>query len=194
MAEPILTGKIVKLRPSTLEDRRTIYEWATQSDATSAMIGPPTYPDHSIPSWEEFCSDHTPHFFDGSAPFLGRCFIIIVGDEPVGQVYYNDIEMINQERRVELDIWMRAEKYCGKGYGSDALLTLCRYLVREFDVVTFMVQPSARNPRAIRAYKKIGFQPLKLSLDEARELWGPNDYYDSVYMVKHFPKDDISQT
>jgi len=50
-------------------------------------------------------------------------------------------------------------------------------------VVEFMIQPSASNPRAIRAYEKAGFSRLDLPLESARELWGPNDYYDSVYMV-----------
>jgi RimJ/RimL family protein N-acetyltransferase len=51
-----------------------------------------------------------------------------------------------------------------------------------------MVQPSARNPRAIRAYEKAGFERLELSIEAARELWGPNDYDDSVYMVSTVPR------
>jgi RimJ/RimL family protein N-acetyltransferase len=47
-----------------------------------------------------------------------------------------------------------------------------------------MVQPSARNPRAIRAYEKAGFKRLDLPLGLARELWGLNDYLDSMYMVR----------
>jgi RimJ/RimL family protein N-acetyltransferase len=172
------------------EGERPIYEWSAHSDAASAMMGPPTYPDHPIPTWEQFCEDHTPHFFDGSAPHLGRCFIILVNNEPVGQVYYNDIEEHDGRKRTELDVWMRSELYCGQGFGSDALLTLCEYLTRYFGVQEFMVQPSARNPRAIRAYEKIGFARLPLTVEEAREQWGPNDYFDSVYMVKRVPPDE----
>ena len=50
-----------------------------------------------------------------------------------------------------------------------------------------MVQPSARNPRAIRAYEKAGFKRLGLPIGEARALWGPSDYADSVYMVRAIP-------
>jgi RimJ/RimL family protein N-acetyltransferase len=180
----ILQGKLISLRPSSLEDRRAIYEWACQSDLTKAMMGPPLYPDNPASSWEEFCEDHTPHFFDGSAPYLGRCFIILHDNESVGQIYYNDIDEHDHKKRTEIDMWMQAEKYCGKSYGSDALLTLCNYLAQKFDVEEFMMQPSARNPRAIAAYEKIGFVRLPLSLKEAKEVWGPNDYDDSVYMVK----------
>ncbi len=195
MAEQTLQGRLVTLRPATLDDRRPIYDWAAHSDATSAMMGPPTYPEHPIPTWEEFCGDHKPHFFDGSAPHLGRCFVILVNNEPVGQVYYNDIEEHEQRKRTELDIWMRAERYCGQGFGSDALLTLCEYLACQFGVQEFMVQPSARNPRAIRAYEKIGFVRLPLKVGEARAQWGPNDYFDSVYMVKAvLPEESVRDT
>ena len=184
MIDQVLHGQLVTLRPATLEDRRSIYEWAAFSDATQAMMGPPTYPEHPVPIWEEFCEDHKAHFFNGYDPELGRCFIILVDNEPVGQVYFNDINEREGIRRTEMDLWMRAEKYCGKGYGSAALLTLCEHVARQLAVREFMVQPSARNPRAIRAYEKIGFVRLPLTIDEVRKFWGPNDYFDSVYMVK----------
>jgi RimJ/RimL family protein N-acetyltransferase len=79
---------------------------------------------------------------------------------------------------------MRSAADCGKGHGTDALDALCQDLHRRFGVEQFMVQPSARNPRAIRAYEKLGFIRLDLPLEEARALWGPNDYVDSVYMVR----------
>ena len=184
MAERVLSGRQVKLRPATPEDRRAVYEWAACSDLTAAMMGPPLFPEHPAPSWEAFCAEHGPHFFDGSNLTLGRCFIIEVDGEAVGQIYYNDIEERAGARRTELDLWMRAEAHCGRGYGSDALETLCAHLAETLAVTACMVQPSARNPRAIRAYEKVGFQPLALPLAEARALWGPNDYDDSVYMVK----------
>ncbi len=179
-----LQGQRVTLRPAMEQDRRSIYEWMAHSDLTPQMIGPPTYPDHPIDPWEEFCADYKPHFFDDSAPLLGRCFIISVNGEAVGQVNYNDIQEKKGVRRTELDIWLRSAADSGHGYGPDALDTLCRYLGQQFGVTEFMVQPSARNPRAIRAYEKIGFVKLDLPLEAARAEWGPSDYDDSVYMVK----------
>ena len=79
---------------------------------------------------------------------------------------------------------MRAEAWCGRGYGADALDALCGQLHHRFAVCQFRVQPSARNPRAIRAYEKAGFARLDVAVEEARDEWGPNDYLDSVYMVK----------
>jgi RimJ/RimL family protein N-acetyltransferase len=185
----MIRGQRVVLRPATISEMRTIYDWFACSDITSSMVGPPRFPEKEIPTWDQFQSGYESelHYFDNSAPELGRCYMILSDDEPIGQVTYNDIEERCGQRRVELDIWMRSEADCGHGNGADALDTLCRYLSDRWEVREFMVQPSARNPRAIRTYEKLGFQRLGVSLDSARELWGPSDYHDSVYMVKTLP-------
>lgn len=179
-----INGSVITLRLSTPQDRRTIYDWFANSDLTASMAGEPVFPDSPPDSWEEFCEDHTPHFFDGEITEMGRCFIMQVNNEDVGQIYFNDIETRNGIKRVELDMWMRAEQYCGKGYGSDALRALCEFLEQRFGVEQFMVQPSSRNPRVIRAYEKVGFESLDIPLEDAVKEWGPNDYYDSVFMVR----------
>ena len=182
--EEIIQGKRVVLRPATPEDEPKILEWLLRSDVTPSMLGPPLFPERPVPEPGDSGQTFDPHYLDGTAPELGRCFLILVDGEPVGQVTYNDIVERDGRGQVELDIWMRSESCCGKGYGTDALDALCAYLQERFGVGRFMVQPSARNPRAIRAYEKAGFKRLELSIEAARELWGPNDYDDSVYMVR----------
>ena len=184
MKDELIQGKLVTLRLSTLEDRRNIYDWFANSDLTVSMAGEPVFPDSPPGSWEEFCEDHTPHFFEGEITEMGRCFVMQLDGADVGQIYFNDIEERDGLKRVELDMWMRAEKYCGKGYGSDALNTLCEFLAQRFSVEQFMVQPSSRNPRAIRAYEKVGFTRLDILLEDVIKEWRPNDYSDSVFMVK----------
>jgi RimJ/RimL family protein N-acetyltransferase len=181
-----IQGKRIALRLSTMEDRRPIFEWLAHSDISSSMFGEPNFPEEPPPTWEEFCEDHTPHFFEGEITEQGRCFIMQIDNEDVGQIYFNDIDIRNGIKRVELDMWLRAESYCGNGNGSDALMTLCEFLANRFGVEKFLVQPSARNPRAIRAYEKVGFVRLQVPLEQAVQEWGPNDYVDSVYMVKTF--------
>ena len=105
----------MSLRPALASDRRHIYEWLAESDVTPSMMGPPDYPDHPVPTWEEFCADYLPHYFDDSEPFSGRCFIIVADGQDVGVVCYNAIE--EQRRLTELDIWLRSEADCGKNYG-----------------------------------------------------------------------------
>lgn len=182
--QEIIRGRRVVLVSANAEDAGPIFEWLARSNLTAAMAGPPTYPERPVPTWDEFRADYPDHYFDGSSPELGRCFVIRVDGEPVGQVNYNDIHDRDGRKRVELDIWLQSESACGRGLGTEALDALCRYLARRFGVQDFLVQPSARNPRAIRAYEKTGFASLGLPAERARELWGPSDYSDSVYMVR----------
>ena len=187
MGDRVIMGDFVVLRPAGIEDRRLIYEWLVSSDVSRAMMGPPTFAERAFPTWEEFQEDYPAYFFDDSSPELGRCLLILADGEPVGQVSYNDIWEREGWKRTELDIWMRSEACCGRGYGTDALFALCRMLSIRFGVQEFMMQPSARNPRAIRAYGRVGFRSLDIPLAAAIEQWGPSDYFDSVYMVKFAP-------
>ena len=187
-AQQIIRGKRVAMRPATPDDGRQVLEWLLGSDVTPSMLGPPLFPERPVPEPGDSGQTFDPHYLDGAAPELGRCFLILVDGEPVGQVTYNDIVDRDGRGQVELDIWMRSESCCGKGFGTDALDALCGYLHERFGVGRFMVQPSARNPRAIRAYEKAGFKRLELPIEAARELLGPNDYDDSVYMVRTVPR------
>lgn len=180
----ILKGNKVLLQEAEERDRRRIYEWLAHSDLTPSMMGPPSYPDHPIPSWEEFCEDYQSHYFDRSDPTKGRCFMILVENDKIGVVCYNTIDSSNG--RTEVDIWLRAENDCGKGHGSDALLTLGHYLHIYFGIAQLVVSPSARNRRAIIAYKKAGF------IQVPRESYGlylkaeEMEYKDNVVLVKEY--------
>ncbi len=178
-----ITGKIVALIPAIESDRRKIFEWLAHSDLTASMMGPPDYPDQPIPSWQEFCQDYTIAFFCDLGDGRGRNFIISANEEEVGTVGYDLLD--NEKNRVVLDIWMRSEKYCGRNYGSDALDTLCRHIHETYGISTFIISPSARNKRAVAAYKKAGFVDiLPLSKAEQEKEFGVMDYYDNIVMIK----------
>ena len=180
-----LQGQIVTLRFAEESDRRRIYEWLAHSDLTPAMMGPPAFPSQPVPTWEEFCSDYKSHYFDDSAPLSGRSFIIEAEQDDVGVVSYNCVDL--EKRETELDIWLRSEGDCGKGYGSDALKILCAYLHRQHGVEYFMIKPSKRNQRAIGAYKKAGFQLSPLPVEEQAARYGPGEYEDTIVLVKRIP-------
>ena len=132
MSDPALlrAGKVV-LRAATPDDRQMIFDWLFRSDVTPTMLGPPLYPERPIPPPGEPGEGYDPCYFDGSAPELGRCYLVLLNGDPVGQVNHNDIHERGGHKRVELDIWMRSDAWCGKGYGTDALNVLCRHLHRE---------------------------------------------------------------
>jgi RimJ/RimL family protein N-acetyltransferase len=172
-----ISGKILTLRPATLNDQKPIFDWLTKSDLTNHMMGPPTYPDSKIPTWEEFTDDYKEYFFDSSEPLLGRCFVVEVNSEPVGQINHDKI--YPPDNTTELDIWLKSSKYTGRGFGTDAIITLCNYLTKEFGCKKFFISPSRRNITAIKTYKKAGF----IETNEMHENSIP-DYVDTVVMIK----------
>ncbi len=101
----------------------------------------------------------------------------------VGVVCYNALRSDNV---TDVDIWLRSEADCGRGFGSDALLTLTDYINKEFAVTHVAVSPSARNHRAIAAYKKAGFHPVPT--EKYHEFVKPEEmeYEDNVVLVKEF--------
>ncbi len=178
----IIRGSIVALRPTTEPDLKAAYDWLAQSDLTALMMGAPTYPDQPIPTEQEFCADYLAHFFEDSAPELGRCFIIMAEGEDIGVICYNEI--IEARRETELDIWLKSSAYSGKGYGPDALEALCTELHRVHGIENFVIRPSARNPRAIKAYQRAGFEIQNITVEEQELSYGPGDYIDTVVLVK----------
>ncbi len=179
----VISGAAVTLRPSRESDRRAVFRWLAESDATPSMLGPPLFPEGPAPTWDEFNGDYGPNFFDGSTLQVESSYIIEVAGEPVGQINYEIRE--SPARLAELDIWLRSLADTGHGYGSDALITLTRHLFRTLGVDTFLVRPSARNPRAIRAYQKAGFIAVPMTTQEQVDRYGAGDYDDTVVMIKH---------
>jgi diamine N-acetyltransferase len=179
----MLRGLKANLREATEADRRNIYAWLAHSDVTPSMMGPPRFPDHVIPTWEDFCRDYRPYYFDGSKPNQGRCFIVVADQADVGVVCYNALRSNNM---TDVDIWLRSEADCGKGFGSDALRTLTDYLNKEFGVIHIAISPSARNQRAIAAYKKAGFHLVPT--EKHQEFVEPEEleYKDNVVLIKDY--------
>lgn len=176
-------GQAVRLRPAVLADRRQIFEAGARSELTDTLLGHPSQDHTPLLSYEEFCDDYKLHYFDDSGPERGRCFVIEVDGQALGQVNYNEIDRTKD--RTELDIWMFGEQHCGQGYGSEALGLLCDYLSRELDVDGFLILPSASNPRAIRAYEKAGFIRTTLTNEQALIAYGSMDNIDTVYMTRN---------
>ncbi len=183
----------IELRPAGESDRKKIYAWLAQSDITSSMMGPPRFPEYQPPSWEEFCREYTESFFNNTGDGKGRNYIILARCEEVGTVGYDLLD--NKNNRVVLDIWMRSEKYCGQGYGSEALSVLCAYVYETYGITNFIISPSARNARAVAAYKKSGFETIKtMSKEEQKKEFGVTEYEDSILMIKRIKTSQVKRT
>lgn len=148
-----LHGKKVVLVPMTLEEVPQFFYWAIRSPFWYGK-----YSDEPIPTYEEFRKDLGDHYFDGSQPEMGRSFAVVVNERTVGQVNYNEID--RKDQSVDIDIIVYREEDRGKGYGTDALWTLCKYLFWEMGLAKVRLETATNNERAIKSYEKIGFRKV----------------------------------
>ena len=74
----------------------------------------------------------------------------------IGLIQYHE-ETDPDYRHAGIDITL-ATAWHGRGYGSEALRVLARYLFEERGHHRLTIDPSATNERAIRAYEKVGFR------------------------------------
>jgi RimJ/RimL family protein N-acetyltransferase len=142
---------LVTLRTAVQADRRRFYDWLRRFDGTPAHDG--------LPDFATFSGDEQDFFFDGSAPDLGRYFVIVDhGGRDVGCISYTCFHL--RPGVAEIDLWLADESLCGRGLGTAAIRALVDRLGRELGIHTAIIRPSRENARALRAYAKCGFSPM----------------------------------
>lgn len=176
----MIKGSIITLHPATRKDRWRIYNWCFHSETTKSHSGPPDYPEKPIATYQEFCDEYyEKYYFTGTQPRKGQGFLIVNKEEAVGFISYSSFHM--KPATAELDIWMKDEMNCGKGYGNDAIQTLCDYLNQQLKMKLFVLAPATKNIRAIRSYEKAGFRRSKTPMthflkSEYVSVYGSGDY------------------
>jgi diamine N-acetyltransferase len=150
---------MIEIRHALQSERDKIYDWLAFSDTASMHMGEPDYPENPVPTREEFDLGFEEFYFKEDTRKLGSVMIIESDGIEIGCMCYACFHL--KPQAAELDIWMNARKYCGNGYGSAALVKMIDYLRRDFNVKNFIIRPSEKNKRAIRAYEKAGFRSVE---------------------------------
>jgi RimJ/RimL family protein N-acetyltransferase len=156
-----IRGEKVILIPVELKERDEFRKLVTQSYGSRFWYG------KKNKKWtkkEKFFERWGKDYFSRDLSEKGHCFWIILGNKKIGQISYNPIHKRN--KNVELDIIIGDKKNMGKGYGTDALKTLIKYLFEMFDINKVWIEARVNNPRAINAYKKAGFKKEGLLREE----------------------------
>jgi diamine N-acetyltransferase len=173
---------MIYLRHARLNEKPKIYNWLCKSDTTPLMMGLPDYPEHPVPDWNQFQHDFQDNYFLESGQKKGSVLVISNDCEEIGSICYSLMHL--QPHTAELDIWLNNTKYCGHGFGCEALKMLIANLHKNIGITRFLIRPSKKNSRAIKAYKKAGFQIVdneKTTIQEyllpgALEEYGAGDY------------------
>jgi RimJ/RimL family protein N-acetyltransferase len=148
---PALRGDKVSLRPVRPGDDRLIFKWLNDPEVMRYWAGvTDTVDDAKAAGWVE--------------RFLGRdrniaAAIIEVPPSPIGFIEIGgEPEDANYAHKVELDICIGEPGQWGRGYGSDALITLLRWFFTSTPVRRVFLQPRVVNQRAVHVYEKVGFK------------------------------------
>lgn len=83
-------------------------------------------------------------------------FVIEVDGGVVGAIQYHEEEE-PMYRHAGMDIFLSTSRH-GKGFGTEAVRVLARYLIEERGHHRLTIDPAADNIAAIRAYEKVGFR------------------------------------
>jgi len=171
--ESVIHGARTKLRPARPDESRKVFDWAIDPNVAPLWGGRGYYRD-----FESFLRDWRPYYFDGSQPELGRCLMIEaptdgVADETatIGMIATNAIDTHN--RSVEFDILIGESGYRDRGFGTDAIRTLVRFLFDTVGLHRVWVGTYEHNVRAQRAYEKVGFlrEGLLREADWVEDRW-----------------------
>ncbi|MFA6549809.1 MAG: GNAT family protein [Candidatus Gracilibacteria bacterium] len=106
-----------------------------------------------------FFNDWAEGYFDPKKPKEGQCFWMIAQEKKIGVIAYNKID---ENNNAEIDIIIADEEDMNKGYGTDAIKTLCEFLLKKLKVNKVWIEARMNNPRAIKAYQKAGFKKEKI--------------------------------
>lgn len=173
---------MITLRHALPDEKRKTYEWLCLSDTTSWHMGEPDYPENPVFGWEQFQEDFEDFYYQTEGQEKGSVMIILNDGEEIGAVCYACFHL--RPQAAELDIWIKSQKLCGKGCGTEALKQLISYLKESFGIRDFIIRPSEKNARAVRAYQKAGFNKVSdkrvtvksYIKPEYRELYAHGDY------------------
>jgi aminoglycoside 6'-N-acetyltransferase len=155
-----------------LQGNRVVLRTGTESDVPrlSAISREPEVKQW----WSELTDEEIREQFVDSP--LG-CVVEVDG-EVIGAIQYSE-EEDPMYRHAGIDIFLSAASH-GRGYGTDAVRVLARYLLFERGHHRITIDPAATNEAAIRTYEKIGFRKVGVMRDYER---GPEGtWHDGLLM------------
>ncbi len=138
-------GRLVRLRPVEESDLEWINREFWNPNVNQFMAVPWPESIEGTRAWWEAVRSQDP------GPFL---IVTLEGGDPIGACSLESID--TRSRSAVLGIWV-AEAHWDRGYGTDAVRTLCRFGFREVNLQRIGLTVYEMNPRAKRAYEKAGF-------------------------------------
>lgn len=146
----MISGHRTCLRALERDDLETLYSW-WNDPGLWRLIGSPSRIASSdeLEAWLEGELDKT-------SPQEGRTFAIDdETDQLIGTAWYGAYEAT--DRQATVGLYLGESDVRGKGYGTDALATLCGYLFDELGLHKARLYVACENLAALAVYRKLGF-------------------------------------
>jgi RimJ/RimL family protein N-acetyltransferase len=151
IAEVILTGQRVRLRPLRDQDVPLLHHWFWHPDVEPWLLI-----SEDPPELRTLEAARERYERVRSNPLALAWCIETQAGIPIGSIELDPISQLH--RRAELSLLIGGENARGQGYGTDAILTLLRYAIVDLNLRRVGLVVDADNVRALRCYEKCGFR------------------------------------
>lgn len=167
MVGPRISGGLVNLRSVTDSDLTRRVEWLNDPETVRLFTG--TLPDRR---YDMFDAQRWRHSTEND-PLTLVWSIETKGERHIGDVDIHDIR--RTEGLARLTILIGNKEYWGRGFGTDAVMTLLKYAFDEMRLNAVNLRVCDFNRRAIRCYEKCGFEKVESSPHIPG--WQPGDIF-----------------
>jgi RimJ/RimL family protein N-acetyltransferase len=146
----VARGELVVLREKRLADAPDDYRWRTDVELARFDAARPfsaSYPDYLSLYRDELSYP---------SPYRRSLAIEDMEGRHIGNAMYYNIDAIRREAEIGITIGER--EYWSRGYGTDAVRTLVRHIVRVTGFRRIYLKTLEWNERAQKAFEKAGFR------------------------------------
>jgi RimJ/RimL family protein N-acetyltransferase len=148
----LIIGKLVNIRDKQVEDAYLDYQW--RIDEELATLDATTPLRMSYNSYLRLVEDELKR----PVPWSKRFAIETHDGTLIGNCMYYDIDTIRKQ--TELGILIGDKNYWNKGYGTDAVTTICNYIFDSTDFKKIYLHTLIWNIRAQQSFSKCGFENI----------------------------------
>lgn len=144
--KPPLEGDLVRLRAPEPEDEPYYYTWINDPEVTVHLLA--RYP---------FTHEQEREFLSRPASYesVNLTIVTLADGLPIGNVALRNASPEN--RMADLGIMIGDREYWNRGYGTDAMRTICRFGFDVMNLHRIQLDVFADNARAMKVYERIGF-------------------------------------
>ncbi|WP_054704503.1 GNAT family protein [Bacillus sp. JCM 19041] len=172
----MIKGKRIELRPASKADWRRQAEWRNNPDSARLAAGTES------PFYSNVTIEEAETIFDKNVlpdRKTGCLFAIYIAEtnEHIGNCDYRSVNLV--ARSAEVGMIIGDPNARDKGFGTEALTLLIRFLFMELNLLRIRLDTWSGNDRALHLYKKCGFQ-VEGTLRNAEFVNG--SYYDQIVM------------